>query len=161
MTVVYKLQTFDLHLSPTYYSLQGLSRGKLQNVGAILDRLKRLKGLQTDVELSRALGLTDQAVSVWRNRGTADFPKIIAYCRGEDLNWIMWGDAGGGADPTEKDAECSKGQEQSSDGTAMLAFLHAIGIDNLEQLRRFFDPEAILADIVSIFVSRFRPPNDR
>lgn len=69
-----------------------MSRAKLQYVGDIIDRLKSYLNVQTDQELAETLGLSRNAISVWRHRENIDLPLIITKCSGLDLHWLITGE---------------------------------------------------------------------
>lgn len=101
--------------------------------------------------------------------GAAMLSKLAAF--GCDIHWLVTGQVNLvrenqgkktvpsdlPAMPTDDDSTVKSDRAQEHE--RMIGFLDSLGIDSYDRLRRFFDPEAILADIVAMFVARFRPPN--
>ena len=65
-------------------------------VDDVLNRLKKLVGVYSDVELARSLGLTASNVSSWRRRKSLPYKKCIqiAVEHGTSLDWLLFGQEG-------------------------------------------------------------------
>ena len=61
-------------------------------VNIILDRIKEIYGISTDIELSSFLCISQPRLAKWRSRGTIDIFIIIDKCRDSDLHWILTGE---------------------------------------------------------------------
>ena len=61
------------------------------NVEEVINKLKKIFDVKTDVELSRKLGFSDRVVTTWKQRNTLNFEKIIeiAIEKDLDLNYIF------------------------------------------------------------------------
>jgi hypothetical protein len=63
------------------------------DVSKIIDRLKELKGLNSDAELARFLGGYERAApGGWRKRNSLPWEELFAKCRHDDLNFILFGE---------------------------------------------------------------------
>tara|TARA_R110001583_G_scaffold38710_4_gene124860 strand:+ start:949 stop:1683 length:735 start_codon:yes stop_codon:yes gene_type:complete len=64
-------------------------------INAVLERLARLTGSQSDAALAEALDTSRQVISGWRKRGTIPYEKLIGLTQDyEDisLNYLLWGE---------------------------------------------------------------------
>jgi hypothetical protein len=63
----------------------------LLNVEDVINKLKQIFNVKTDVELSRILGFSDRVVTTWKQRNTLNFEKIIEIAIKEniDLNYLF------------------------------------------------------------------------
>ncbi|MDW7745862.1 helix-turn-helix domain-containing protein [Halomonas sp.] len=62
---------------------------------AVLDRLARLTGAQTDAALADVLGTSRQVLSGWRKRGTIPYEKLVEFAQSSEdvsLNYLLWGE---------------------------------------------------------------------
>ena len=61
------------------------------NVEKVINKLKEIFGVKTDVELSRKLGFSNRVVTTWKQRNTLNFEKIIeiAIEKNIDLNYLF------------------------------------------------------------------------
>jgi hypothetical protein len=75
-------------------------------VNFILDRIKRARSVDSDVDLARLLGVRQNVVANWRSRGTLDYGLVVESCRDLDLNWIL-------APVPDSDSADPKAHEQS------------------------------------------------
>lgn len=64
---------------------------KSQNATLVIERLKKVKGLHSDVELAQLLEIKPNTVSTWKKRNSLDYEKIFSVCHDQDLNWIING----------------------------------------------------------------------
>lgn len=53
----------------------------INSTAEIFDRLKEVRGLQSDAELAREMGVLPKKLAVWRLRNTLPMEELIAYCR--------------------------------------------------------------------------------
>ena len=60
---------------------------------SVLDRLKKVLHIATDIELAKALGIKRGTISSWRHRGTLDYSLIIDFCKKNNisLDWLFFG----------------------------------------------------------------------
>lgn len=64
-------------------------------INAVLERLARLTGAQSDAALAEALGTSRQVLSGWRKRGTIPYEKLIEFAQSSEavsLNYLLWGE---------------------------------------------------------------------
>lgn len=57
----------------------------------IIKRLKKALNIKTDSELSAHLGLSDNTITTWKQRGTFNLSLIVERCGELDLNYIVFG----------------------------------------------------------------------
>jgi len=57
----------------------------------IIKRLKKELNIKTDSQLSIHLGLSDNTITTWKQRGTFNLSLIIERCGELDLNYIVFG----------------------------------------------------------------------
>lgn len=57
----------------------------------IIKRLKKTLAIKTDSELSVHLGLSDNTITTWKQRGTFNLSLIVEKCGELDLNYIVFG----------------------------------------------------------------------
>ena len=71
----------------------------------VLDRLKALEGVRSDVELAEPLETNRRNVSAWKERGALPWDRLYAYCerRQISLEWLINGR--GAAEVTQLVAE--------------------------------------------------------
>ncbi len=62
-------------------------------VKKILDKLKSLKGFESDKELCSYLNVKPATLSNWKSRGNIDYTLIFTKCVQDsiDLNWLILG----------------------------------------------------------------------
>jgi hypothetical protein len=112
-------------------------------------------------------GKKQKAGKVLKQPGTQLLVKLAAH--GCDLQWLLTGCHGKNAtDQVENSVPVSpidtgsprhdESESPTSDeDRERLAFLDALGLKTTEQLRKFLDPEALIKDIVALYVARTRP----
>ncbi len=68
----------------------------MNDVSAVLARLRQALGCASDAELSRVLGVRPGAVANWRNRGAVPASQLVAIATKHDLDlgWVTTGQAG-------------------------------------------------------------------
>lgn len=59
----------------------------------VLDRLKSLEGLRSDVELAEPLATNRRNIAAWKERGTLPWDRLYDYCqrRQVSLEWLLNG----------------------------------------------------------------------
>lgn len=59
----------------------------------VLDRLKTLEGLRSDVELAEPLATNRRNIAAWKERGTLPWDRLYDYCqrRQVSLEWLLNG----------------------------------------------------------------------
>jgi hypothetical protein len=59
----------------------------------VLDRLKSLEGLRSDVELAEPLATNRRNIAAWKERGTLPWDRLFDYCqrRQISLEWLLNG----------------------------------------------------------------------
>lgn len=60
-------------------------------IGLIINRLREVFEVSSDLQLSKKLGLGNTTVGNWRNRNTVDYELVISKCENVDLNWLFRG----------------------------------------------------------------------
>lgn len=70
-----------------------LDFGSTQNVNNVLNRLKEVFNIESDVDLARKLGVQKNVISNWRLRNKADYSKLFNYSSeyGVSLDWLLTG----------------------------------------------------------------------
>jgi len=63
-----------------------------QYANLILDRLKSVLNIRTDLALANYLGVKANTISTWKSRNTLDYELIFAKCDYIDLNWLITGE---------------------------------------------------------------------
>ncbi|TAN40765.1 MAG: hypothetical protein EPN22_16840 [Nitrospirae bacterium] len=58
----------------------------MKTIAEILDTIKELKGLKTDMALAEMLNIERGTVSNWKQRGTIPFDLIVSFCEQEGLS---------------------------------------------------------------------------
>lgn len=73
------------------FSLSDNDTPTLTRTTTLLQRLKELTGIRTDVELSDVLGIKPNTLSTWKKRNTLDYKKVLETCHSYrlDLNKIF------------------------------------------------------------------------
>lgn len=63
-------------------------------VSAVLSRMKEIYGVEKDAELSRALDISPQTLSSWRQRSAVPYALCVecAKSRGASLDWLLYGE---------------------------------------------------------------------
>lgn len=66
----------------------------MRNIDDILDRIKEIKSLKTDTEMSKLFSVTPQTISTWRKRGTIPYNSLVTLCEreGMSLDWLLTGE---------------------------------------------------------------------
>lgn len=59
----------------------------------VIDRLKQTVGVNSDIELSEALGVNKSTVSTWRSRKRIPYPEVVrvALETRQNIDWILTG----------------------------------------------------------------------
>jgi hypothetical protein len=59
----------------------------------VLDRLKSLEGLRSDVELAEPLATNRRNIAAWKERGTLPWDRLYDYCQRQQvsLEWLLNG----------------------------------------------------------------------
>ncbi len=112
-----------------------MSRAKLQYVGDLISRLKQHLQVETDAQLAESLGLSRNAISVWRHRENVDLPLIITKCSDLNLHWLITGVG-------EASAPESTGVSETE--ATLLEQLRAYGWDTLELLSYLVELHALM-----------------
>lgn len=63
------------------------------DANAVIDRLKAIMRIETDIELATALGVSRSTVSVWRSRGKIPYQEIVreAIKNKFSVDWVLTG----------------------------------------------------------------------
>ncbi|MBD3657102.1 helix-turn-helix domain-containing protein [Marinobacter sp.] len=63
-------------------------------VKAVLSRMKKLFSVEKDAELARALGISPQTLSSWRQRSAVPYALCVEYAKsqGASLDWLLYGE---------------------------------------------------------------------
>jgi hypothetical protein len=68
-----------------------MPKNKSQNVGDFLNRLKRHLKIKSDRDLSNYLGLSQNTISMWRQRESLDYNLIMDKCPDISLDYLISG----------------------------------------------------------------------
>lgn len=68
-----------------------MSNEKYQNCEEILARAKQFLNVHTGKDLANALGVSENAISTWKKRGTLDMGKLLLACEGVNQEWLLTG----------------------------------------------------------------------
>ena len=91
------------------------------NAGAIIDRMHRAAGVNTDIALSAYFGRGKSTAGGWRSRNTVPFDEcvILAKRKGISLDWLLLGLGameGAGADDRVQDGDAADPRLQRMTG---------------------------------------------
>jgi len=68
-----------------------MSTEKYHNCEEIIARTKIFLNVHTGKDLAVALGVSENAISTWKKRGTLDMGKILLACEGVNQEWLLTG----------------------------------------------------------------------
>ena len=68
-----------------------MSTEKYHNCEEIIARVKIYLSVHTGKDLAKALGVSENAISTWKKRGTLDIGKILLKCEGINQEWLLTG----------------------------------------------------------------------
>ena len=68
-----------------------MSTDKYHNCEEIIARVKIFLNVHTGKDLSKALGVSENAISTWKKRGSLDMGKILLACEGINQAWLLSG----------------------------------------------------------------------
>ena len=68
-----------------------MSTDKYHNCEEIIARVKIFLNVHTGKDLSKALGVSENAISTWKKRGSLDMGKILLACEGVNQDWLLTG----------------------------------------------------------------------
>jgi hypothetical protein len=68
-----------------------LAKNKSHNVGESLNRLKKFLKIRSDRDLSIFLGLSENTISMWRQRYSFDFDLILEKCPDISIDFLLSG----------------------------------------------------------------------
>ena len=68
-----------------------MSTEKYHNCEEIIARVKIFLNVHTGKDLAKALGVSENAISTWKKRGTLDMGKILLKCEGINQEWLLTG----------------------------------------------------------------------
>ncbi len=68
-----------------------MAKIKSHNVGESLNRLKKFLKIRSDRDLSIFLGLSENTISMWRQRYSFDFDLILEKCPDISLDFLLTG----------------------------------------------------------------------
>lgn len=57
----------------------------------ILERLKQVLNITTDVELANTLGIKKTTLSNWKTRNTIDYNLVFSICEQINIDWLVLG----------------------------------------------------------------------
>ena len=69
-----------------------MSTEKYHNCEEIIARTKVFLNVHTGKDLAVALGVSENAISTWKKRGTLDMGKILLACEGVNQEWLLTGE---------------------------------------------------------------------
>lgn len=100
----------------------------------ILQKIKKMVGVKTDLELSKLLHVKPNTISSWKKRNSLQYESIIALCQEHnvDLNELFL---------DSSDSNSKENQSRGRDKVKM------IGVD--QHLEYFIDPQAVLQNAAS------------
>lgn len=68
-----------------------MSNKTYNNCEEIIARAKIFLNVHTGKDLANALGVSENAISTWKKRGTLDMGKILLKCEGVNQEWLLTG----------------------------------------------------------------------
>ena len=68
-----------------------MSTENYPNCEEIIARAKIFLNVHTGKDLANALGVSENAISTWKKRGTLDMGKILLTCEGINQEWLLTG----------------------------------------------------------------------
>lgn len=68
-----------------------MSNETYNNCEEIIARAKIFLNVNTGKDLADALGVSENAISTWKKRGTLDMGKILLKCEGINQEWLLTG----------------------------------------------------------------------
>ena len=68
-----------------------MAKNKSHNVGESLNRLKKFLKIRSDRDLSIFLGLSENTISMWRQRYSFDFDLILEKCPDISIDFLLSG----------------------------------------------------------------------
>lgn len=109
-------------------------------VDTVLARMKSIYGVRKDAELARALDISPQTLSSWRQRSAIPYALCVecAKAQGASLDWLLYGE-GPMMRAAERSAVESTNQDTHSEGledikTKILKTLEGLTQEDLEDI---------------------------
>lgn len=113
-------------------------------VKKVLSRIKTIYGVEKDAELARALGISPQTLSSWRQRSAIPYALCVecAKSQGASLDWLLYGE---GQVMREKSSPPTDSLHDISDSNEQIRDVRAEILDTLQSLSQE-DLEDILSE---------------
>lgn len=61
----------------------------MRKIGEIIEIIKEKKCLKSDIDVARALGMKQAALSNHKQRGTIPFEQLAAFCESENISFDL------------------------------------------------------------------------
>lgn len=110
-------------------------------VKKVLSRIKTIYGVEKDAELARALDISPQTLSSWRQRSAIPYALCVecAKSQGASLDWLLYGEGQAmrekSSPPTDSLHDISDSNEQRRDVRAeILDTLQSLSQEDLEDI---------------------------
>ncbi|RBP30018.1 bacteriophage CI repressor-like protein [Marinobacter pelagius] len=108
-------------------------------VKAVLSRMKQLFGVEKDAELARALDISPQTLSSWRQRSAVPYALCVdcAKSQGASLDWLLYGEGEMMRESTINTPEAKTGsapRSRESLKARLIETLEGLATDDLEDL---------------------------
>ncbi len=85
----------------------------------IIERLKTVFQVDSDVDLAKILGIKQPTISSWRKRNTIDYELIFTKCNNINFDWLLTGEGKMERSEEKNDAKCALCTEKDRTIAAM------------------------------------------
>lgn len=109
-------------------------------VKTVLSRMKAIYGVEKDAELARALDISPQTLSSWRQRSAIPYALCVecAKSRGASLDWLLYGEGQimreKGNDYSNREANHGASDQLSDVKTEIFNVLEGLSPEDLEDI---------------------------
>lgn len=109
-------------------------------VKTVLSRMKAIYGVEKDAELARALDISPQTLSSWRQRSAIPYALCVecAKSRGASLDWLLYGEGQmmreKGTDHSNRDENNGSSHQLSDVKTEIFNVLEGLSPEDLEDI---------------------------
>lgn len=87
----YLYTNFVLQILNNHHNLYIMDLLEKRDVGLMLNRLKRFLKIKSDRELSNYLGLSQNTISMWKQRDSIDYDLILEKCPDISIDYLLSG----------------------------------------------------------------------
>lgn len=111
---------------------------KDSEVDTVLSRMKQIFNVQRDADLSRAMGISPQTLSSWRQRSAIPYVLCVecAESKGASLDWLLYGVGSMMRDTNQEyiESDSNKSKENVSTRQQINALLADLPLNDLEDI---------------------------